>query len=201
MRSIYDFIIKPVGERYDNKVELGEHTLITNSSIESFKHVNNVAEVVETPVAFATPIRKGDLIVVHHNVFRVFYDMKGTKKNSRSFLKDDLFFCSTDQVYLYKRTNTWKSFGDRCFVAPVKNRDVLSNKKTADLIGILKIGNSSLEESGINPGDIIGFTPNSEWEFVIDDQIMYCMKSNDIVIKYGLNRNEEEYNSRWARSN
>ena len=200
MRSIYDFIIKPVGKRYDNEVKVGEHTLITNSSIESFKHVNNIAEVVETPVAFATPIRKGDLIMVHHNVFRVFYDMKGIKKNSRSFLKDDLFFCAVDQVYLYKRTDTWKSFGDRCFVAPVKNKDLLSTDKVADLIGILKIGNSSLEESGINPGDIVGFTPNSEWEFVVDNQIMYCMKSNDIVIKYGLDRNEEEYNSRWATS-
>jgi hypothetical protein len=200
MRSVYDFIIKPVGKRYDNEVKVGEHTLITNSSIESFKHVNNIAEVVETPVAFATPIRKGDLIMVHHNVFRVFYDMKGIKKNSRSFLKDDLFFCAVDQVYLYKRTNTWKSFGDRCFVAPVKNKDLLSTDKVADLIGILKIGNSSLEESGINPGDIVGFTPNSEWEFVVDNQIMYCMKSNDIVIKYGLDRNEEEYNSRWATS-
>ena len=200
MRSVYDFIIKPVGKRYDNEVKVGEHTLITNSSIESFKHVNNIAEVVETPVAFATPIRKGDLIIVHHNVFRVFYDMKGIKKNSRSFLKDDLFFCAVDQVYLYKRKDTWKSFGDRCFVAPIKNKDLLSTDKVADLIGILKIGNSSLEESGINPGDIIGFTPNSEWEFVVDNQIMYCMKSNDIVIKYGLDRNEEEYNSRWATS-
>ena len=200
MRSVYDFIIKPVGKRYDNEVKVGEHTLITNSSIESFKHVNNIAEVVETPVAFATPIRKGDLIMVHHNVFRVFYDMKGIKKNSRSFLKDNLFFCAVDQVYLYKRTDTWKSFGDRCFVAPVKNKDILSADKVADLIGILKIGNSSLEESGINPGDIIGFTPNSEWEFVVDNQIMYCMKSNDIVIKYELDRNEEEYNSRWATS-
>ena len=200
MRSVYDFIIKPVGKRYDNEVKVGEHTLITNSSIESFKHVNNIAEVVETPVAFATPIRKGDLIIVHHNVFRVFYDMKGIKKNSRSFLKDNLFFCAVDQVYLYKRKDTWKSFGDRCFVAPVKNKDLLSTDKVADLIGILKIGNSSLEESGINPGDIIGFTPNSEWEFVVDNQIMYCMKSNDIVIKYGLDRNEEEYNSRWATS-
>ena len=127
--------------------------------------------------------------------------MKGIKKNSRSFLKDGLFFCSTDQVYLYKRADTWKSFGDRCFVAPVKNKDVLSSEKTTNLIGILKIGNSSLESSGINPGDIIGFTPNSEWEFVIDDQIMYCMKSNDIVIKYGSDRNEEEYNSRWAQGN
>ena len=201
MRSVYDFIIKPVGKRYDNEVKVGEHTLITNSSIESFKHVNNIAEVVETPVAFATPIRKGDLIMVHHNVFRVFYDMKGIKKNSRSFLKDDLFFCAVDQVYLYKRKDTWKSFGDRCFVAPIKNKDLLSTDKLAGLIGILKIGNSSLEESGINPGDIVGFTPNSEWEFVVNSQLMYCMKSNDIVIKYGLDRNKEEYNSRWAQSN
>ena len=104
-------------------------------------------------------------------------------------------------MYLYKTHKTWKSFGDRCFVAPVKNKDVLSSEKTADLIGILKIGNSSLKSAGINPGDIIGFTPGSEWEFVIDNQIMYCMKSNDIVIKYELDRNEEEYNSRWARSN
>jgi hypothetical protein len=201
MKSAYDFIIKPVGNRYDNEVKVGDETLITNTSIESFKHVNNIAEVVETPAAFATSIRKGDLIIVHHNVFRVFYDMKGIKKNSRSFLKEGLFMCSIDQIYLYKRSTTWKSFGDRCFVAPVKNKDILSSNKTASLIGILKIGNSSLRESGINPGDIIGFTPNSEWEFVIDNQIMYCMKSNDIVIKYGLNRNEEEYNSRWAGSN
>tara|TARA_R110002074_G_scaffold337871_1_gene508532 strand:- start:583 stop:1188 length:606 start_codon:yes stop_codon:yes gene_type:complete len=201
MRSVYDFIIKPVGKRYDNEVRVGEHTLITNSSIESFKHVNNIAEVVETPVAFATSIKKGDLIIVHHNVFRVFYDMKGIKKNSRSFLKDDLFFCAVDQIYLYKSKNTWKSFGDRCFVAPVKNKDILSAEKVADLIGILKIGNSSLKGSGINPGDVIGFTPGSEWEFVVDNQLLYCMKSNDIVIKYEFDRNEEEYNSRWAQSN
>ena len=201
MRSVYDFIIKPVGRRYDNEVRVGEHTLITNSSIESFKHVNNIAEVIETPVAFATSIKKGDLIIVHHNVFRVFYDMKGIKKNSRSFLKDDLFFCAVDQIYLYKRKDTWKSFGDRCFVAPVKNKDILSAEKVADLIGILKIGNSSLKGSGINPGDVIGFTPGSEWEFVVDNQLLYCMKSNDIVIKYEFDRNEEEYNSRWAQSN
>ena len=201
MRSVYDFIIKPVGKRYDNEVRVGEHTLITNSSIESFKHVNNIAEVIETPVAFATSIKKGDLIIVHHNVFRAFYDMKGIKKNSRSFLKDDLFFCAVDQIYLYKRKNTWKSFGDRCFVAPVKNKDILSAEKVADLIGILKIGNSSLKGSGINPGDVIGFTPGSEWEFVVDNQLLYCMKSNDIVIKYEFDRNEEEYNSRWAQSN
>ena len=79
MRSLYDFIIKPLGDRYENELKLGDKTLVLNTKIESFKSVNNLAIVVETPKAFKTNIKKGDIIVIHHNVFRVFYDMKGVK--------------------------------------------------------------------------------------------------------------------------
>ena len=198
MKSLNKFIISPLENRYDNVVKVGEKELITNTSVEEYKHVSNLAVVINTPSSIKTPIKKGDLIMIHHNVFRVFYDIRGNKKRSRSHFKDDLHFCSADQIYLYKNTGDWKSFGDRCFVAPVKNKDILSNEKTADLIGILKIGNSSLEASEITPGDIIGFTPGSEFEFVIDGEIMYCMKSNDIVIKYENSRNEEADNRSWT---
>lgn len=156
--------------------------------------------MVETPKAFKTSIKKGDIIIIHHNVFRVFYDIRGNKKRSRSHFKDDLHFCSADQIYLYKNTEDWKSFGDRCFVMPLKNKDTLRSQKEQDLIGILKIGNSSLKALNINPGDTVGFTPGSEWDFIIDDQRVYCMKSNDIVIKYEHKRNQEEYNPSWAKS-
>ena len=69
-----------------------------------------------------------------------------------------------------------------------------------ELIGILKYGNSSLEALGINPGDLIGYTPGSEFEFVVDDKKLYCMKSNDIVIKYEYQGDEEEYNPSWSKS-
>ena len=200
MRSLYDFIVKPIGDRYDNKIKLSDITLILNTKIEDFKSVNNLAIVVETPKAFKTSIKKGDIIIIHHNVFRVFYDIRGNKKRSRSHFKDDLHFCSADQIYLYKNTEDWKSFGDRCFVMPLKNKDTLRSQKEQELIGILKIGNSSLKALNINPGDTVGFTPGSEWDFIIDDQRVYCMKSNDIVIKYEHKRNEEEYNPSWAKS-
>jgi co-chaperonin GroES (HSP10) len=200
MRSLYDFIVKPIGDRYDNKIKLGDVTLILNTKIEDFKSVNNLAIVVETPKAFKTSIKKGDIIIIHHNVFRVFYDIRGNKKRSRSHFKDDLHFCSADQIYLYKNTEDWKSFGDRCFVMPLKNKDTLRSQKEQDLIGILKIGNSSLKALNINPGDTVGFTPGSEWDFIIDDQRVYCMKSNDIVIKYEHKRDQEEYNPSWAKS-
>ena len=201
MNSLYDFIVKPYNDnRYDNSIKVGDKELVLNTKIESFKSVNNVAEVVATPLAFKTDIKVGDKIIIHHNVFRVFYDMRGKKKNSRSLFKDNLFFVSLDQVYMYGDFGNWKAFGDRCFVMPLKNNNSLTLDKERKLIGILKYGNKSLEALKINPGDLIGYTPYGEFDFIIDDQRLYCMKSNDIVIKYEYQGDEVENNPSWAKS-
>tara|TARA_R110000822_G_scaffold89193_1_gene206268 strand:+ start:172 stop:777 length:606 start_codon:yes stop_codon:yes gene_type:complete len=198
MQSLFSFIVKPINKRYDNEVKIGDKTLITNSRIESWKSVSNQAIVVETPKAFTTKIQKGDIVVIHHNVFRRFYDMRGKQKDSRSKFIDDKFFCDIDQVYLYKQNGEWNAFGDRCFISSIVDSDVLTADKERKLIGILKYGNSSLEAIEINPGDLVGYTPNGEFEFVIDNERLYCMKSNDIVIKYELKGNEIKYNPSWA---
>ena len=75
MRSVFDFIVKPVGDRYDNKIKVEGKDLILNTKIESFKSVNNLAEVVAIPLAYSTDIKVGDLVIIHHNVFRRFYDL------------------------------------------------------------------------------------------------------------------------------
>ena len=200
MRSLYDFIIKPLGDIYKNEVQVGDKSLVVNTKIESWKFVNRLALVVNVPIAFKTKIKKGDTIIVHQNVFRVFYDMRGEKKKSRSFFKEDLYFCSLDQIYLYKNKTGWHSFGDRCFIQPIKDLESKTLDKEQKLIGILKYGNSSLEALEINEGDKVGFTPNSEWEFLVDKERLYCMKSNDIVIKYEHEGNEEKYNPSWSSS-
>ena len=126
--------------------------------------------------------------------------MKGIKKNSRSYFQDDLYFCAIDQIYLYKNTGKWTSINDRCFIKPIKDNDSLTLDKEQSLIGILKYGNSFLKALNINPGDLVGYKPNSEWEFLIEGKRLYCMKSNDIVIKYGSKENKIEYNPSWANS-
>ncbi len=200
MTSVFNFIVKPVGNRYDNEIKVDGKSLILNTKIESFKSVNNLAEVVSIPLAYSTSIKVGDFVVIHHNVFRRFYDMKGKQKDSRSYFMNDLYFCDIDQIYLYKRDKEWMSFGDRCFIKPLKNIDHLKLDKEQSLIGILKYGNSSLEALKINEGDLVGYTPNGEFEFVIEGLCLYCMKSNDIVIKYEYNGNEAEYNPGWVHS-
>ena len=198
MKSLYDFIVRPVGKEYDNEITIGDKKIILNTKIESFKFVNNIAKVVEVPTAFKTNIKKGDLIIIHHNVFRTFYDIKGVKKKSRSSFIDGMYFCSLDQIYLYKNNGNWKSINDRCFIKPLKAKDNLEVVKEQKLIGILKIGNSSLEALGITEGDTVGYTPYGEYDFLVNKERLYCMKSNDIVIKYGDKENKKEYNPSWA---
>ena len=200
MKGLYDFIVEPLGEKYSNTIKIGGKELVLNSKIEDFKFVNRLAKVIQTPKAVNTGIDVGDIIVIHQNVFRVFYDMKGNKKKSRSWLKDDLYFCAIDQVYLYNKGDKWKSFGDRCFISPIKDTESLTLDKERSLIGILKYDNSSLNALGINSGDLVGYTPNGEWEFLVDGKRLYCMKSNDIVIKYEYQGNEVEYNPSWSES-
>jgi hypothetical protein len=111
MTSVFSFIVKPVGERYNNKVKIDGKDLIINTKIESFKSVNNLAEVVSIPLAYSTDIKVGDLVVIHHNVFRRFYDIRGKQKNSRAFFMDNLYFCDIDQIYLYKNdTNVKRAY-------------------------------------------------------------------------------------------
>ena len=200
MNSLFDFIVEPIGQRYSNEVKLGDKSLIINSKIESYKAVNNIGKVIELPKTYKTNIKKGDLVMIHHNVFRRFYDMKGREKNSKSYFKDNLFFVQEDQIYLYKRKDKWKAFQDRCFIAPIRDQVHIHNWVEQNLIGILKYGNSALEALGINKGDLVGYKPFGEYDFIVDGKRLYCMKSNDIVIKYEHQGNEVEYNPSWAQS-
>ena len=82
-----------------------------------------------------------------------------------------------------------KSHLDYCFVKPIKNTSNLSTSKEIEHFGILKYSNNSLEAVGLTPGSLVIFTPNSEFEFNIDGEKLYCMKSKDIAVTYESQRN------------
>ena len=116
MKNLNRFIISPIKNRYNNTAKVGNKEIVLNTKIETFQFVNRLAKVIETPIAFTTPIKKGDIIVVHQNIFRIFYDTKGKQKNSRSYFKDNMYFASVDQIYFYKNNNEWVSINERCFI-------------------------------------------------------------------------------------
>jgi len=200
MNSIYNFIIKPKNGRYNNEINIGDTTLVVNTNIEDHKMVSRHAIVVSTPIAYCTDIKEGDEVIIHHNIFRRWYDVRGNERNSSQYFKEDLYFCKPNQIYLYKKDDKWLPFLDRCFIMPIKDTDSLTLDLEKKCVGILKIGNKELEALDINPGDLVGYRPGREWEFIIDSKRIYCMESNDIIIKYEHKGNEEEYNPGWASS-
>jgi hypothetical protein len=195
MKSLYSFIVKPIDERYDNIRKVEEKELIINTSIENHRFVSKKAAVVSTPAAYTSKIKVGDELYVHHNIFRRWYDQKDRERNSSTFFKDDLYFVSPEQIYMYNL----KPHLDYCFVKPLKNQNILENRKEQPNVGVVKYSNSSLETLGINPGTLITFTPDSEFEFIIDGERLYCMKSNDIALTHEYQGNEKENNPSWAK--
>ena len=195
MKSLYYFIVKPLNNRYDNTRTVAGSDLIINTGIEDHKFISKKAVVVSTPAAYNTKINIGDELYIHHNIFRRWYDQKGRERNSSTYFKDDLYFVSLEQIYMYNL----KSHLDYCFVKPLKNQSVLENRKEQPNVGIVKYSNKSLEDLGITPETLITFTPNSEFEFIIEGERLYCMKSNDIALTHEYEGNEIENNPSWAK--
>jgi len=195
VKSLYYFIVKPLNERYDNVRRVANTDLIINSGIEDHRFISKKAVVVSTPAAYDTEINVGDELYIHHNIFRRWYDQKGRERNSSTYFKDDLYFASPEQIYMYNL----KTHLDYCFVKPLKNQSFLENRKEQPNVGIVKYSNKSLEALGITPETLITFTPNSEFEFIIEGERLYCMKSNDIALTHEYQGNEEENNPSWAK--
>ena len=196
MKSLYSFIVKPFEDRYNNTKKVNDKELIINSSIENHIFVSKKAVVVSTPAAYTTEIKVGDEVYIHHNVFRRWYDQKGRERNSSTYFKDDMCFCSPEQIYMYNL----KPHLDYCFIKPILNNYFLENRKEQPNVGIVKYTNNTLKALGITPGTLITFTPNSEFEFIIDGERLYCMKSNDIALTHEYKGNEKENNPSWAES-
>jgi hypothetical protein len=195
MKSVYNFVVTPIGERYNNKKKIGGLELIVNTDIFKHEFVNRLAKVISTPIIGETNIQPGDTVIVHHNVFRRWNDVKGREKNSRSYFNESTYFINHDQIFLYKRKNEWIAPKGYCFVKPLKAVDKFNIETEKPLQGIVKYSDGT-----VSVNDLIGFKPNSEYEFVVDGERLYRVLSNLITIKYEYQGNEEEYNPSWAKS-
>jgi len=187
MKSPFSFIVKPQGgQRYDNLSKHGDGKLIKSTSQEDHTATNRFATVEEIPIlwSFNKEISKGDTVVVHHNIFRKYYDMKGVEKSGPCHFKDDLYIVDVEQVYLYKNKGKWNSVGDYCFIKPIeREKDViLSVDRNKQLVGEVKYGNKELRELDIFEGDNVCFLPESEYEFEIDGETLYRMKTKDVCV-------------------
>ena len=194
MKSLYNYIISTTN-RYDNKVSIDNKELILNTEIteRDYRFVNRIGTVVNVPINISTPIKQGDEVIIHHNVFRRWFDVKGVERNSGSYIDEDKYIVSPDQLFAYKQNGKWHCPNMYCFVEPLENEDIWSTESEQKLLGKLTYTNDYLESLRLSYGDTVGFTPDSEYEFNIDDKKLYRILSTDITINYGHKKEERTY--------
>ena len=193
MRSLFNFIVKPKNERYNNKKYIDGQELLLNTEISDHRYVSRIGIVTSLPKSEETEIQVGDEVIVHHNVFRRWFDGRGKERNSRSYYKEDQYFVYKDQIFLYKRNGKWHAPKGYCFVKPIESNDII--EKEIPLRGIIKYVDKELKD--IQKEDLVGFTPMSEYEFIVDGERMYRVLTNSISIKYERQGTEKEYNPSW----
>jgi len=194
MKSVYNFVVKPIGKRYNNVKKVGDKELIINTEIFNHQYVNRQATVISKPIIGDTDIDVGSDVILHHNVFRRWHNQYGKEKNSKSYFNEDTYIVQPDQIFLYKKFWKWHSPKGFCWVKPIKNKDKYANSETQENIGIVKYTDGSFK---IN--DLVGFTPISNYEFVIDGELLYRVYTKFITIKYEYQGDEEAYNPSWAQ--
>ena len=193
MKSVYNFVVTPKGDRYNNTKKLDGGELILNTEIYNHQYVNREAIVISKPIVGDTDIKTGDTVIVHHNVFRRWHNQYGIEKNSRSYFNESTYVIAPDQIFLYKRNDIWNTPKGYCFVMPLKAIDQFNIESEKPLQGIVKYSDGTVKVN-----DLVGFRPSSEYEFIVDGERLYRVLSNFITIKYEYQGDEEEYNPSWA---
>ena len=195
MKSVYDFVVTPKGKRYNNKKKVEGGELILNTDIYNHQYVNREAIVISTPIIGDTNIKTGDTVIIHFNVFRRWHNVRGVEKNSRSYFNESTYLITLDQIFLYKRDKKWIAPKGYCFIKPLKAVDKFNTESEKPLVGIVKYSDGTVKE-----GDLIGYKPKTECEFIVDGERLYRVSSNLITIKYEYQGDEEEYNPSWTQS-
>jgi hypothetical protein len=195
MQSVFNYLVSPKGNRTTGSKEIEGQTLLLNTDLQNHSYTNRVGTVLNLPLVGNEELKEDDDVIVHHNVFRRFRDVRGKEKNSKNYLSEDVYTVQADQIYAFKRDGEWKALEGFCFVKPIKEDKMFSVDFEKPLIGIVKFGNDKIKEESL-----VGFKPSSEYEFVIEGQRLYRVPINSITIKYEYQGNEEEYNPSWASS-
>jgi len=180
------FIVKPVdGKRYANTKEVGGKEILISTSQEDHIHSNRFAEVIQPPINYDGPIQQGDLLLVHHNVFKLYYDMKGKEKSGRSFFMDDIFLIDLDQFFMYNKGDGWLSHDKYCFIKPSDKKATFIDKmgKEEPLVGTIRYINSQLKDLGLKEGDEIVYQPYSDYEFTVDGEKLYRMFTDNVTVR------------------
>lgn len=178
MRSPNFFLIKPYnGDRYRTE----EDGLIINASIENHEYTNRIAEVIETPTNYKGIIEKGDLVVVHHNAFRVMRTQMGKMTSSNKHIVNDLFY--TENPYMVIKNEEMISINPYIFLSQISYEDEFMGQINYENIGKIEVNSEEHDKMGLKKGDKVIYKDFRNYKFNLFGKEYIKMDTSDILAK------------------
>ena len=176
------FIVEPFG---GTNFVVKEGDIIVNVSIENHVYTNRLGVVKYLPKNYNGDVVVGDILVVHHNTFRTYYDQNGIKKESFSHIKDNLFQVTDEFIYMIIKPNGEQiAFKDNVFIEPIIEKpSFFEMEKEIERVGMVYLSNDELKKEGIDKNDVVFYAKDSEYEFILNKKRLYKMTTNRILAK------------------
>ena len=188
------YILVEADQDYNNEVELsGGIKIIVNTTVESVSNINREVTVVSAPKG--TVLKKGDKLIIHHNILRRKNNMKGEEVKSDYFIQDNIYFVPPTEVFAYKRgEEDWIALDPFVFIEPIKETPKKTNSgiylesgalgRYDSNVGRMQYLNDEVGQWGLGKGDKVFFKDDSEYEFEIEGKKLYRMKTSDILGRF-----------------
>jgi len=146
---------------------------ITKNSIFEFRFNVSATTPGEFNMRVTIPQNPQDILAIDNEI------------NFSVHVKDKLYFVEKERIYMYIRDGIEKVFGPYAFVKPV-NADregfQFSTRVEKELVGqVALVDDRYSEDESVVSGDVVTFSKDSEYEFVINDEKFYRVPTRNIV--------------------
>lgn len=184
LKSINTVLVS-VPKTYEDTIKCGNLQLYLDTRFDNVKHTIRYGEIISSPDKRFIP---GDTIYFHHNIVRRISTLSGVEKESPEEILNHTFQVPSNEIYARKRNGTLQAITPYCFIKPIPKKqetiagiELISKEKYEPNIGIVKYGNEELEKMGVHEGDTVIFTKNSEYQYPIDDELLYRMQNSWLI--------------------
>lgn len=186
--AINNNVIVYMEEQYESTITApGGTKFHVNNAIDDTTYLIRHGEVVTS----SDPrFKVGDEVYFHHNCVRRHTTAEGRKERGENEIMDNMFRVEVSYIYLIKRNGEYMAVDPWCYVSPVEKKkhmhgciELVDNEEYERQFGEMVYTNESLREQGVENGDSIIFNLDSEYQFKVDDRVLYRMKTPWIIGK------------------
>lgn len=197
MHLIRDILIKSE-KAYKDSIQLSNgKAIFLSQNIKQVKDTIRYGEVLAVPEDCPVDVQVGDTLFFHHNIVGVTVMDENHPDIESSFLIDKskgLYRVPVNQdwplLYAVIRNGKFRPLRGICFVRPVKTKKyetslfIPNNEKEVKHVGEMVYCAEDLKDQGVFEGSKVFFSKDSEYQFEVDGEILYCMFSKWILGLY-----------------